>query len=101
MKRKIEITIETERVVVAGTRRDGGEKWCDECGAEARLIALEDAAALLRVPTDTVLRWASEARLHVIETGGSVSICLTSLSQGRTPSAAIEMRETDGGAFHA
>ena len=92
MKRTAEITIETERVVVvAGVGRDGARGWCEGCGAESRLIAAEDAAALLRVSPPAVLRWAEAERLHVCEDAdGSPLICLNSVRQrGSEPGAGL------------
>jgi hypothetical protein len=78
MKKRTEITIETERVVVleGGVREDAAQ-WCEKCGAPSRLIAPDEAAALLGVSTQTILRWAEAAGLHFAESSdGPPLLCL-------------------------
>lgn len=78
MKRRTEITIETERVVfVAGEGRDRDDGLCRECGTGARVMPLEEAAARLRVHTQTMLRIAVAAGLHLTPTAdGTTLVCL-------------------------
>jgi hypothetical protein len=83
MKRRTEITIETERVVVLeGVGREDAAQWCEMCRTESRLIAPDAAAALLGVPSRAILRWAEAAGLH-FATGadGSPLLCLNPLSR--------------------
>jgi O-succinylbenzoate synthase len=81
MKRRTEITIETERVVVLdGVVREDDVQWCEKCGAESRMIAPDAAATLLRVSTQAILRWAEAAGLHFVESAdGPPLLCLDSL----------------------
>ena len=83
MKRRTEITIETERVVVVeGVVREDVAQWCEKCGAESHLIAPDAAAALLGVSTQAILRWAEAAGLHFVAgADGSPLLCLNSLSR--------------------
>ena len=81
MRRRTEITIETERTLVfaaatAGPRDYAGRR-CDTCGAAARFVALDaEAAALFRIRPEEILRWIRATGLHVAEAGGALFICL-------------------------
>lgn len=83
MKRRTEITIETERVVVLeGVGREDVAQWCERCGAESRLIAPDTAATLLGVTTGAMLRWAEAAGLHFAEAAdGPQLLCLNGLTR--------------------
>ncbi len=81
-KRRAEITIETERIlVIEQTTCRLRIGWCAACGAETQLIALDEAAAALRISTPAMRRWAEAARLHFnLTTNGALSICLDPLA---------------------
>jgi hypothetical protein len=104
MKRRTEITIETERVVVLeGTERPtGGEtRRCAKCSAVSRVIGADAAAALLGVSTYTILRLAEAAGLHLVESvNGTVLICLCSHALREERAEAVEL-QLDDGILHA
>ena len=80
-KKRITITVETERVLIfsrRGVRR--ASAWCAECGAPSELVSPEAAAALARVSPRTIYRWVEANRLHFTETAEErLLICLNSL----------------------
>ncbi|HEX8139605.1 MAG TPA: hypothetical protein VF544_18745 [Pyrinomonadaceae bacterium] len=87
MKRRTEIIVETERVILIRRRRRERKRvlWCEACGAESLMLTMEEAAALLGVTSRQVLRWAEAGSLHWTEPeAGALLICRTSLlAQGR------------------
>jgi hypothetical protein len=97
MKRRTEITIETERVVVmGGGEREDIAQWCEKCGARSRLIAPGAAAALLRVSAHAILRWAEAAGLHFVESAdGPALLCLGSLPHDAGGARAAEGNRGD------
>jgi hypothetical protein len=104
MRRRTEITIETERTLVfaPAALRDYGARRCDTCGAAARAVALDaDAAALFRIRPEEILRWIRATGLHVAEAGGALVICLNTSQPGRARTEAILMNTAGGNPFHA
>jgi hypothetical protein len=104
MKKRIEITIETERIVVlegVGQRAGGETRWCDKCGAESRLIGADEAAALLGVNPCTILRWAEAAGLHFAESADGPSLlCLCPPACRESQTETVEMKTDDDEIFH-
>ena len=91
MKRRTEITIETDRLVLVGRTRFGAPSLgCVVCGDGVRVIALDEAAARLRVHPRTMTRIAEAAGLHFSQTSdGTTLICLVSSTARRTTAHAI------------
>ena len=105
MRRRTEITIETERTLVfapaAPRDYDAGHR-CDTCGAAARAVALDaDAAALFRVRPEELLRWIRATGLHVAEAGGALFICLNTAAPGHIHTWAARPNTARGNPFHA
>lgn len=102
MRRRTEITIETERVVVLeGGGRDDETRWCEMCGAKSHLISPDAAAALLGVTAQAILRWAEAGGLHFAEAVDTAPLlCLNSLPRdGKHDTQAVEMKTEDGESF--
>jgi hypothetical protein len=87
MKRRTEIIVETERVILIRRRRreQGAWLWCEACGAESLMLTIEEAARMLGATSRQVFRWAEAGRLHWRESEeGALLICRTSLlEEGR------------------
>jgi hypothetical protein len=80
MKKRIEITIETDRVLMAEGRKRVFV-WCAPCGRRVEGITTDDAAVLARVTSRTIFRWVESGKLHYTETPeGLLLICPHSLS---------------------
>ncbi len=82
MKRRTEITIETERLVV--TARASGKRrelqWCLCCEAGVDMLTTDQSAVIARVSSLTIFRWAETGRVHGTETPeGLLLICPNSL----------------------
>ena len=86
--KRMKITFEKERLLVV-SRRGQVEGWCEACGAEVKMIGVEEAALIADLSQRAIFRWIESDRLHFAETsGGALLICLASLlAQTREGSA--------------
>lgn len=78
-KRRTQIIIETERVVVARSQpeRTG---WCKECCDQVKLLTVDEAAVKYQTSSRKVYRMVESEILHFIETeDGRLLICIKSL----------------------
>ncbi len=81
MKRRIEITIETDSVLIASARKTSAS-WCEGCACEVRMISVDEAAALAQQSARTIYRWVEAQRIHCTETPeGRLFICLNSFTE--------------------
>lgn len=90
MKRRTEITVETDRVIVVRRRREKSvTAWCMACDAESVMLTVNEAASVLGASSMNVFRWAEAGHLHWLETErGAVLICQNSLT--RNPRALLD-----------
>lgn len=80
MKKRIEITIETDRLLIFEERKRIFI-WCAPCGKRVEGITTDDAAIRARVNSRTIFRWVESGRVHYTETPeGLLLICPHSLS---------------------
>ena len=83
MKRRTEITIETDRLLVVSHPRNHRRThvWCGCCADFVEMLATDDAALLAGVNSLTIFHWVESGRLHSIETPeGLLLICPNSLT---------------------
>lgn len=79
MKRRVEILIETERLLVARGGRSTILR-CEECATEVRMLTVDEAAILAGESARTIYAWTEAGRVHFLETAeGRLLICLNSL----------------------
>jgi hypothetical protein len=86
MRRRTEITIETERLMVLGkhgnyaiSQRPYG--WCPACSLHVEYLTTDEAALMTRVNSMSIFRWIQLGLLHYIETEeGLLLICRQSLT---------------------
>ena len=79
MKKRIEVTIETERLLIASNRKVA-TIWCDACSRLVKMISVDEAAALTGQTERTIYGWVESGRLHFSETPeGRLRICLNSI----------------------
>lgn len=85
MRKKVTvITVEQERVVEIRWRGRTRESRCEQCGADARMLTADEAAAIAGVSPAVLSGWAEAAGLHLTTTSeGLLLVCLNSL--GRIP----------------
>jgi hypothetical protein len=81
-RKRTEITIETERVVVI-RRRNSRRGWCRECGREVDMVGLSDAGKLAGTTQKMLGEGDQGQKWHVSEgADGTKLICLESLLKG-------------------
>ena len=79
-KRRTEIIVETERIIIVPTPTMSVHLWCQGCSARVEMLTPEQAAVLLQVTPRVVYRWVEAQLLHFIEEpDGRVLICRNSL----------------------
>lgn len=82
MKRKTEITIETERLLIISKRNTSSLGWCADCGGQVRLLNAEVASQVAGVSPRAIYRLIEAGHLHFIETSDQrLLICINSLGQ--------------------
>jgi hypothetical protein len=82
-RKRIEITIETDRVVIIRRNRPT-RALCRECGSEAEMLDIATAAELTGM-TDRMLHELMDVQeLHLVQSpDGSLRICLESLLKSK------------------
>lgn len=79
-RKRTEITIETERILLIRRRNESSFLWCELCGQAFPMLTVEEAAAVLRVSRDEILRKLEDNQLHCVQMStGSIRICPNSL----------------------
>jgi hypothetical protein len=79
-KKRTEITVETERILVIRRRYRAIEVWCDSCAEQVVMIRPDQAAAVSGQSLRAIFGDIERAALHFIEQpDGMLLICLNSL----------------------
>lgn len=83
-KKRTEITVETERILVIRRRYRAVEAWCDDCNAKVVMIRPDQAAAVSGRSLRSIFNDIERAALHFTEQpDGMILICLNSLLKGK------------------
>ena len=78
--KRVEITVETERILFISHRQTTAVTWCKGCGRRGEMLTVDDAARSARVSSRTMYRWVEAGKVHFIETGdGCLLVCRDSL----------------------
>ena len=78
-KRRIEITVESHRILIMRRRSLLLEGWCERCSKQVAMIHLEGAAQA-GMNEQSITRQVEEGRFHFTASAeGSSFICLNSL----------------------
>ncbi len=81
MKKRTEITVEIERVMLVSSRKSP-VIWCEACDALVGMLTVDEAAALAGVSSRSIYRRVESGQLHFAETPeGRLFICPNSLSR--------------------
>lgn len=78
-RRRITVSVETNRVVRLRPPAAPVRAWCPGCGSDAPMATPETAAVLARVGTRAIYRGVEQGTVHFVETAGAVRVCLRSL----------------------
>jgi hypothetical protein len=90
MKRRTEITIEIDRVMVI-SRRNTAQHWCESCGAEVDMISESEATIVAGATAQAIRRLAQTGAIHSRRAvDGGQLICLDSLLRAQSPDKVIE-----------
>lgn len=80
-KRRTEISVETNQVLVIRRHRKKVQAWRPECAELVLMATVDEAATIAGVNARTIYRWVEDGKLHFTETrAGLLLICLSSLS---------------------
>jgi len=83
-KKRTEITVETERVLVIRRRYRAIEAWCDACAEKVVMIRPDQAAAVSGLSLRAIFGDIEKATLHFMDQpDGMLLICLSSLLKER------------------
>jgi len=76
--KRIEITFETEWVVIVRRRRSG-RTWCDECRSEVEMLTLEDLGTATGMTLQAIRNAAKEQHWHLRDGNQGTVVCLQSM----------------------
>jgi hypothetical protein len=79
-RKKMEIIIEREQVLVIRRLDAQQSRWCAECSGQAQMLSIDEAAALARLSARALYRRVEASQVHFMETeDGLLLICINSL----------------------
>ena len=95
-RRRIRITVETDRFMLVRQRANVNQAWCDKCGQFRDCASIEETCALISADGATVARLLDEERLHSIRVADDLLlVCFVSiLRQREAPGWRLRVRET-------
>jgi hypothetical protein len=80
VKRRTEITVETDEVIIIRQSRRLSRAWCRECAQLAIMVTVDQAAAAAKKSSRLIYRMAEAGYIHFTETPeGFLLICFQSL----------------------
>ena len=79
-KRKTEIVVERDQVLVIRRLDRQEPRWCAECGGQAQLVNIDEGAALIGISARAIFRRVETGQVHFTETEtGALFVCVNSL----------------------
>jgi hypothetical protein len=85
-KKRTEITMETDQVMVVYMPRGFVRAWCEGCAAEVTMLTAEQAAAIAGISLRAICRSVEAGSLHFRETADrGLFICPNSLKALTAP----------------
>jgi hypothetical protein len=79
-KRRIEITVERQRVLLVRRRGPSTPIWCETCAERPPMLTSAEAALLLGVSELNIFRGGEARLVNFMETaGGRLHVCISSL----------------------
>jgi hypothetical protein len=79
-KRRIEITVERQRILLVKRRNPSPPIWCEVCTGHPLMLTLDEAARLLRMSERDIYRRVEARQVHFVETAeGRLYVCGSSL----------------------
>ena len=81
-KKKYEVTIERDEVLVIRSPATEQTEWCSGCAKDVSMVTPDQAALIAGASWRQVSAWVESASVHFVETrDGLLLICLESISQ--------------------
>jgi hypothetical protein len=79
-RKRTQIIIETERILLISRRSDSSILWCERCDKPLPMLTIEEAAIVMRVSIEEILRRIEDRQLHCLRLpAGMVRVCPNSL----------------------
>lgn len=78
-KKRLEITLETDEVLVVRRRKRLSQSWCAQCGEVTGNLTLGEATAIAHIGLEGLLSYVSADKVHVSESSDTSLVCLKSL----------------------
>jgi hypothetical protein len=79
-KRRIEITVERQRILLVKRRNPSPPIWCEVCAGQPQMLTPDEAARLLGVSERSIFRRVEARQVHFVETAdGRLYVCGSSL----------------------
>jgi hypothetical protein len=79
-RKKTEISVQIDRMLVISTRLVTSRAWCKSCGKRVVMLRADEAARLAGVSSRTLYRWVEDRLVHFTETQDQlVLVCLDSV----------------------
>lgn len=80
IRRKIQITVESERVLVMRQAKDGTRSWCDVCAKQVEMLRVADLSGSALTSLSTIFGEAPSSKPHLVKApSGLTFVCLNSL----------------------
>jgi hypothetical protein len=80
-RRRTEVTVETDEVIVIRRSGSTGVAWCPQCAETVRMLTPEEAAVLACGSAREIYRLVEAGKIHNTETDeGLLFVCLKSVS---------------------
>ncbi|HVG22275.1 MAG TPA: hypothetical protein VNI02_24775 [Blastocatellia bacterium] len=80
MKKRTEITVETDEIIIIRQPRRLARIWCRKCARQVMMVTVDQAAAVTGKSSRLIFRMAEAGNIHFAETSeGFLLICLQSL----------------------
>lgn len=80
--KRIEITVERQRILIVKRRRPAAAVWCETCAGRPQMHTLDEATRLLGLSERDIFRRVEGGLVHFSESAdGALLICCNSLYQ--------------------
>ena len=81
-RRRTEIALELEQIMIVKRRRGSVSEWCSGCELEVVMLTPDEAASITSATTRALYRMIDAGRIHYTETqSGLIRLCFASLLQ--------------------
>ena len=79
-KKRMEIVVEREQVLVIRKLDGGAPQYCPTCGNQSQMVSVDEAASIAHMPARAIYRQVESRQAHFMETAdGQLLICINPL----------------------